>query len=315
MEKLISIVTPFYNESEAIESYFKALSSILEDRNHEIICVDDGSRDDSLKKLVEQSESDNRVVVVELSRNFGKEAALSAGLQQAAGDCVIILDADLQDPPELIPEMIDLWVKGADMVLAKRSDRKSDTKLKQFTANSFYKIYNYFAEVPIPENVGDFRLMDRSVLDAVNGMPERNRFMKGILSWPGFVTETVEYERPERLEGTTKWNYPKLFQLSLDGIIAFSNLPLKLAILLGLTASVSAISYAVYTFVKTLILGIDVPGYASLLVVTLTLGGLILICLGIIGEYLSRIYVEVKGRPLFLVRKVHSAKKDSPSDS
>ena len=221
------------------------------------------------------------------------------------------MDADLQDPPELIEKMLELWEGGADVVLAQRSDRQSDTPFKRLTANSFYKIYNYFAEVPIPENVGDFRLMDRKVLSAVNDMPERNRFMKGILSWPGFVTENLEFERPKRRAGTTKWNYPKLLQKSLNGIIAFSTLPLKLAILLGITASVSALTYAVYLVVKTLILGIDLPGYASLMVVTLTLGGLFLICLGIIGEYISRIYVEVKGRPLYIVRKIHSSNGES----
>ena len=235
-----------------------------------------------MRQLVSYSESDSRVRTVELSRNFGKEAALTAGLQAAKGECVIIMDADLQDPPELIEKMLELWEGGADVVLAQRSDRQSDTPFKRLTANSFYKIYNYFAEVPIPENVGDFRLMDRKVLSAVNDMPERNRFMKGILSWPGFVTE-----------------------------IAFSNRPLMLAMLLGITASVSALTYAVYLVVKTLILGIDLPGYASLMVVTLTLGGLFLICLGIIGEYISRIYVEVKGRPLYIVRKIHSSNGES----
>ncbi|MEM7697366.1 MAG: glycosyltransferase family 2 protein [Verrucomicrobiota bacterium] len=301
----ISIVTPFYNEEEALSLYFDAVIGVLEDRDFEIVCVDDGSRDRTLEGLLAKSEADERIRVVELSRNFGKEAALSAGLSVSRGDAVIILDADLQDPPSLIPKMIEEWEKGHDVVLAQRSHRGNDSLMKRTSAAGFYKIFNRFAEVPIPENVGDFRLIDRKVLHVVNQFSESNRFMKGLLSWPGFRTTTIQFERPERAAGQTKWNYRALIALSIDGILAFSELPLRLAVVLGLFSSLGAIIYAIYTIIKTFVFGADVPGYPSLLVVNLTLSGLILICLGIIGEYIGRIYREAKGRPIFVIRELY----------
>ncbi len=307
----ISVVTPFYNESEAISVYFEAVTKVLETLDdYEIVCVDDGSTDTTLNQLIEVRESNPKVRVVELSRNFGKEAALTAGLEHSDGDCTIILDADLQDPPELIPSMIERWKEGADVVIGRRSERTSDSFLKRFTARGFYRVFNYFADDPIPEDAGDFRLLDRKVLEVINLLKEKNRFMKGLLSWPGFDVAFVEYERPERAAGETKWNYSKLFGLALDGIVAFSTLPLRLAFILGLGSSAFALAYAIFLIIRTTIQGIDLPGYASIMVVSLTFSGLILICLGVIGEYLGRIYIEVKQRPIFVVKKVHETEKE-----
>ena len=301
----ISFVTPFYNEEEGLDEYFETVEGVLSDYDYEIVCVDDGSTDHTLVGLVKRQQESTRIRVVELSRNFGKEAALTAGLASCSGDCVVIIDADLQDPPSLIPSMIKKWEEGAEVVLAKRSSRDTDTPMKRLSAEWFYAIYNRFADQPIPENVGDFRLLDRKVLDVVNSLGESNRFMKGILSWPGFSTEIIEFERPDRASGHTKWNYRKLFKLSADGIFAFSTVPLRLATLVGILTSAAAFIYASFVIIKTLILGVDEPGYASLMVVILTLGGIILISLGLLGEYLGRIYNEVKGRPIYVVRKVH----------
>ena len=301
----ISIVTPFYNEEEGLDEYFETVEGVLSDYDYEIVCVDDGSTDHTLVGLVKRQQESTRIRVVELSRNFGKEAALTAGLASCSGDCVVIIDADLQDPPSLIPSMIKKWEEGAEVVLAKRSSRDTDTPMKRLSAEWFYAIYNRFADQPIPENVGDFRLLDRKVLDVVNSLGESNRFMKGILSWPGFSTEIIEFERPDRASGHTKWNYRKLFKLSADGIFAFSTVPLRLATLVGILTSAAAFIYASFVIIKTLILGVDEPGYASLMVVILTLGGIILISLGLLGEYLGRIYNEVKGSPIYVVRKIH----------
>jgi len=307
----ISIVTPFYNEEEGLEEYFEAVESVLTEYDYEIVCVDDGSTDNTLIGLIKRQQESSQIRVVELSRNFGKEAALTAGLAECHGDGVVIIDADLQDPPSLIPSMIEKWEGGADVVLAQRRSRDADSFMKRLSAEWFYKIYNKFADQPIPENVGDFRLMDRKVVDVVNSLGESNRFMKGILSWPGFTSEFIEFERPNRIAGETKWNYRKLFQLSADGIFAFSTVPLRLAMIIGLISSATALVYAVYTIIKTIISGVDVPGYASLLVVSLTLSGIILICLGFIGEYLGRIYNEVKGRPIYVVKKLHKPRDDA----
>jgi len=306
----ISIVTPFYNEEEGLDEYFEAVETVLSEYDYEIVCVDDGSSDYTLVGLIKRQQESPKIRVVELSRNFGKEAALTAGLASCRGDCVVIIDADLQDPPSLIPSMIEKWKEGAEVVLAKRSSRDTDTAMKRLSAVWFYKIYNKFADQPIPENVGDFRLLDRKVLDVVNSLGESNRFMKGILSWPGFSVEIIEFERPDRTSGGTKWSYRKLFKLSADGIFAFSTVPLRLATLIGLLTSAIALVYASFVVVKTMILGIDQPGYASLMVVTLTLSGMILVSLGFIGEYLGRIYNEVKGRPIYVVKKLHESESE-----
>ena len=310
----ISVVAPFFNEGDGVTHFYREMCSIfasLSKYDFELVCVDDGSSDDTLSYLIELANTDNRVKVIEFSRNFGKEAALTAGIDYATGDAVIPIDSDLQDPPELIGEMIELWRSGAEVVLAKRVDRSSDTALKRMTASAFYRIHNLLSsETLIPENVGDFRLMDRVVVDALKRLPERQRFMKGLFAWVGFKTETLEYVRSARIAGETKFSGWRLWNFALEGITSFSLLPLKVWTYFGLLGAFFAFFYAVYIIIRTLIFGVDLPGYASLLVVSLFFGSLQLISLGILGEYIGRIYFESKQRPLYIVRKSHVQSQD-----
>lgn len=304
---VLSMAVPMYCEEEGVDRFFARIEPILDDLNlaYEIVCVNDGSHDQTLAKLLIHRRRNPAVVVVDLSRNFGKEAAMTAALDYCSGDAIIPIDADLQDPPELIPRMVERWREGFEVVLARRANRDSDTRGKRMTAGWFYRIFNAVAEVPIPANVGDFRLMDRKVLAAMDRLGERNRFMKGLFSWVGFHATTVEFEREERSAGTTKWNYRKLFNFALDGIIAFSSAPLRFWSYLGALVSLFAFLYGSFLILRTLVYSVDVPGYASTMVVILFLGGIQLIGLGVIGEYLGRVYKEVKGRPIYLVRESH----------
>ncbi|WP_273771800.1 glycosyltransferase family 2 protein [Brucella intermedia] len=309
----LSIVIPMMNEEDGIPVLFDRLLPILKktERSFEIVCVNDGSRDGTLALLQEYQRRHPFIVIVDLSRNFGKEAALSAGLTQAQGQAVIPLDADLQDPPELIPEMLSVWDKGAEVVLAVRAKRETDTALKRVTANAFYRLINAISEISIPPNAGDFRLMDRIVIDALKELPERTRFNKGIFAWLGFKTETLEYERPQREVGTTKWNYRKLWNFAIDGITSFSSAPLRVWSYIGVLIAGCAMLYGFVIIFKVLILGQrDVPGYASLMTVLLFSNGIVLIGLGVIGEYLSRVFIETKKRPLVIIRKVHRVETD-----
>ena len=308
---LVSIVTPFYNEGEGVKHFYQVMAQTmgnLTDFDFEIICVDDGSRDNTLEQLIAISKTDPRVSVLEFSRNFGKEAAMTAGIDATTGDCVIPIDADLQDPPALIAEMIQKWQEGAEVVLAKRIDRSSDSYAKRTTAVMFYRLHNALSHLQIPENVGDYRLMDRVVVDALKQLPERQRFMKGLFAWVGFKTVTIEYSRDARLVGETKFSGWKLWNFAIEGITSFSLMPLKIWIYVGLAGALFAFLYATFIIIRTLIFGIDLPGYASLLVVTLFFGSLQLISLGVIGEYIGRIYFESKQRPLYLIRKKYSSK-------
>ena len=299
----LSIIVPMYNEEAAMDGFFKRVQRVLQTvtPSYEIICVNDGSRDLTLARLRQAAERDERIKVVNLSRNFGKEIALSAGLDHAAGDAVIPIDADLQDPPEVIPLMVAKWRAGAKLVLAKRRDRSSDGWLKRLTANGAYWLFSKLTHPQIPQNVGDFRLMDRDVVDAIKRLPERSRFMKGLFAWIGYEAETVEYDREARSAGETKWNYWKLWNFALDGITSFSSLPLRVWSYLGFGVSVFAMAYLGFTITKTMIFGLDVPGYASLLSVILFFNGVLLVGIGVIGEYLARIFTEVKARPLYIV--------------
>ena len=303
----ISIVAPFFNEALAVSSFYAAMKDLfdgLPQYEFELVCVDDGSVDETLIQLTSLAQKDPRIQIIEFSRNFGKEAALSAGIDYSLGDAVIPIDVDLQDPPALINQMIALWEEGAEVVLAKRLDRSSDTQLKRITAALFYRFHNLLSsEVQIPENVGDFRLMDRVVVDALKRLPERRRFMKGLFAWVGFKTVSIDYVRAPRELGESKFSGWKLWNFALEGITSFSLIPLKVWTYLGILGAIFAFCYAVFVIIKTLIFGIDLPGYASLLVVTLFFGSLQLISLGIIGEYIGRIYFESKGRPLYIVRK------------
>ncbi|BAP55438.1 sugar transferase [Thioploca ingrica] len=303
----LSIVIPMYNEEANLEQLIRRLITILNDLNisYEIICVNDGSTDHTLEKLLEYHNRFPCLKVIELSRNFGKEIALSAGLDYTRGAAVIPMDADLQDPPELIAELLAKWREGYEVVYATRRLRQGETFTKRFTADLFYRVIDHLSDIPIPKNTGDFRLMDRRVVDALTRLPERTRFMKGLFAWVGFKQTAIFYDREPRHCGDTSWNYWRLWNFALEGITSFSVLPLKLWSYIGLLLSLLSLSYATFLIMRTLWLGIDVPGYASIMVVVLFLGGIQLITLGTIGEYLARVYIEVKARPLYLVRQLY----------
>lgn len=306
---LISIVVPVYNEEESVPHFAKAIDYVINSSweegetrpDFEIVFIDDGSHDATVAVIKEMCRRDCRIKLVALSRNFGKEAALSAGLKAATGDAVIPMDVDLQDPPELIRPMIDHWRSGAQVVNAQRIDRSEDSFLKRATSQMFYKTINAMADHPIAEDVGDFRLLDRSAVTVLNEMTERCRFNKGLFSWIGFRTETIEYARPARHAGTTKWRVSKLFALALDGITSSTTFPLRIWTIIGAIISLLAFGYAAFLIAHTLISGVDTPGYASIMVTVLMLGGLQLISLGLMGEYIGRIAVQVRGRPLYIV--------------
>ncbi|WP_367394905.1 glycosyltransferase family 2 protein [Cupriavidus sp. Agwp_2] len=303
---LLSLVVPFYNESEALDAFFMRVVPILESissTRFEIVCINDGSSDDTLGKLVDVSRGDARIRVIDLTRNFGKEAALTAGIDEALGDAVIPIDADLQDPPELIPTLVQHWRQGAEVVLAQRASRATDSFLKRLTAAAYYRVHNSLSDLKIPENVGDFRLMDRAVVNALKQLPERHRFMKGLFAWVGFSTVVVQYERAPRCAGKSKFSGRRLWNLALEGITSFSSVPLHTWTYIGSVIAALAFCYGVYIVIRTLLLGVDVPGYASVLSVLLFFGGLQLIGLGVVGEYIGRIYDESKGRPIYLVRR------------
>ncbi|NET60628.1 MAG: glycosyltransferase family 2 protein [Symploca sp. SIO2E6] len=308
----ISVVVPVYNEESNLDYLFERLLLVLNRMNidYEIICVNDGSQDNTLKCLIEYHRHHPEIKIVNLSRNFGKEVALTAGIDYTDGGAVIPIDADLQDPPELIEQLVAKWREGYDVVYATRRSRQGESWVKRFTARSFYRTIGWMSPVPIPRDTGDFRLLDRRVVEALKQMPERTRFMKGLFGWAGFKQTSVPFDREPRLNGNTTWNYWRLWNFAIDGITSFSFLPLKVWSYIGLVISLLAFLYATFLVIRTLILGIDLPGYASLMVTVLFLGGIQLITLGIIGEYLGRVYEEVKGRPLYLVRDFYGFDKN-----
>lgn len=312
--KLISIVAPFFNEADGVEYFYTAISKVFDQIpsvDFEVVCIDDGSRDDTLKNLIELVCLDPRFHIIELSRNFGKESALTAGIDAAIGDAIIPIDADLQDPPELIPTLIQEWQKGAEVVLARRTDRSSDSFLKRKTAQIFYRVHNRLSHIKIPENVGDFRLMDRVVVEALKQLPEQQRFMKGLFAWVGFKTAVVNYTRNSRAVGTSKFSGWKLWNFALEGITGFSTAPLKIWTYIGSVGAILTFTYATFVVLRTLIQGVDIPGYASLLVAVLFFGSLQLVGIGVLGEYIGRIYMETKQRPAYLIRKHHEANNES----
>jgi glycosyltransferase involved in cell wall biosynthesis len=316
-DALLSIVIAFFNEEKTIEALFQALDGVIAklDCRVEIVAVNDGSRDRTLDLLLQRLDRQAPLAIVNLARNFGKEAALTAGLTQARGDAVVVIDADLQDPPSLILEFVREWRSGFDVVYGVRASRASDSWLKRETANAFYRVFNRITEIPIPQGAGDFRLMDRRVVDALLRLPERNRFLKGLFAWVGFRQTGVEYSRDPRAAGKSSWNYWRLWNFALDGITGFSTVPLRIASLAGLFVSFAGFTYAAILVVRTLIFGVDVPGYASIMVVTMVLGGVQLVCLGTIGEYLGRLYIEAKSRPLYIVADTFRNVSDDVSAS
>lgn len=308
---LLSIVVPVFNEEDAIDIFIESIKKHLSCSSiqYEIIFVNDGSHDSTLSTALAVQVKEPFIKIINLSRNFGKEAAMSAGLGHAKGDAVIVMDVDLQEPPELIPQMIDKWREGYDVVYGKRVRRQTDSWLKRLTAGLFYKGFNKIADFKIPADVGDFRLMDRSVVNALNALPERVRFMKGLFAWVGFKTYALEFERRERQAGSTKFNYWKLWNFAIDGITSFSTIPLRIWTYFGLMIASLAFLYGSFIILKTLLFGVDVPGYASLMTFVLFLGGIQLIGLGVLGEYIGRVYIEVKQRPLYLTDKVYEAEE------
>lgn len=292
-----------YNESAVVEIFLEKITAELEltKKEYEIICVNDGSMDNTLDDLKKLKAKFSQLRIINLSRNFGKESALTAGIDAAVGDVVIPMDADLQDPPELIHEMLAKHEEGFDVVLARRKDRSSDTRLKRATAGLFYRLIGSISNIKIHNNVGDYRLMSRRVVNVLKQLKETQRFMKGIFAWPGFSTTVIEYERTKRAAGDTSFNGSALVNLAIEGITSFSVVPLKLAMMLGFLVSTLAFIYAIVITIKTMFYGVDVPGYASLMVVLLLLSGLQFILIGILGEYVGRVYMESKGRPIYII--------------
>lgn len=311
----LSIIVPCCNESEVVEKFFSAMvgnNGILNNLglNCELVFINDGSKDNTLELLKAQKEiysnkSNLDIKIVNLSRNFGKEAAMSAGFSVASGEAIVPMDADLQHPASLIPNFVELWRQGYDVVLAKRVNRQDESALKRFCSSIFYKLNNKISEIEIPQNVGDFRLFTKKVLNAINSLPENQRFMKGIFAWVGFRSITIEYKRPQRIAGSSKFNGWKLWNFALQGITGFGTLPLRIWTYIGFIVSFLAFIYASFLILRTLIKGIDLPGYASLVVIILFLGGLQLIGVGILGEYVGRIYMESKRRPPFIIDEIY----------
>ncbi|HKB55105.1 MAG TPA: glycosyltransferase family 2 protein [Ramlibacter sp.] len=301
----LSVVVPVFNEDDVLAAFHDRLTGAVapQVRDFEIIYVDDGSSDGTPALLRQLRQGDPRVSVLRFSRNFGKEAALTAGLEAAGGACVIAIDADLQHPPESIPEMLQAWRAGADVVNMRRRSRDTETWLKRTAARIFYNVLNRLSEVPIPEDVGDFRLFSRRAVDALNRLQERNRFMKGLFAWIGFRQVTLDYDCAERAGGQSKWRFRQLMHFAMEGVTAFSAVPLRLASHLGLASALLAFIYAAYFVFKTLVMGEPLPGFPTLIVVILMLGGLQLLSIGVLGEYLGRMALEGKRRPLYLVEE------------
>ncbi len=311
-KKLVTILVPAYNEEEVLDMLYERLKQLMDNNekyDFEILFVNDGSKDKSLQIMQELREKDKRVCYLNLSRNFGKEIGMIAGLDYAKGDAVVIIDADLQDPPELIPEMLKYWEEGYDDIYAKRKSREGETWLKKMTSKMYYKVLQAFTRIEIQKDTGDFRLLDRRCVEALKSMRETQRYTKGLFSWIGYNKKEILYDRDPRAAGKTKWNYGKLINLSIDGITSFTTSPLRWAAIIGVLISIVGFIYMIYIIIKTIATGIDVPGYASTMVVILFLGGIQLIFLGVIGEYLGRAFNETKHRPLYFIERYNETKE------
>ena len=302
-QPLISIVVPAYNEEEVLPEFHETLVNVLSKLqvNLEIVYINDGSTDNTLEIISDLRSKDKRITLIDLSRNFGKEIALTAGLHKAAGDAVVVIDADLQDPPELIPKLINEWEKGYDVVYAKRTFRDGESLLKKTTAHFFYRIIQRVGKFTIPEDTGDFRILSRRAVNALNTFKEQHRFMKGLFSWIGFKQKAVHYQRDARRAGESKWNYWHLWNFALDGITSFTIAPLKISTYIGLITAFGSFGYGIYMVIETLLHGNEVAGYPSLIVIVLMLGGVQLVAIGILGEYLGRVFNETKQRPLYFI--------------
>ncbi|MFA4994567.1 MAG: glycosyltransferase family 2 protein [Bdellovibrionales bacterium] len=299
----LSIILPFHNESAGVRHLLQRLYPALGQLglSYEIICVDDGSSDTTFDALVHERQFDQRLKIIRFARNFGKETALTCGLHMARGEVAITLDSDLQHPPELFAKLIEKWREGFQVVYATRIDRNTDDGFRRLFSRAFYAIFHKIADIEMPEGAGDYCLLDRKAIDALNALPERNRFMKGLTSWVGFRQSTVPFEVEHRDSGHTNWSFFRLLRFAFDGLSSFSTLPLRIWTWCGALVSFAALAYAFYLIIVTILFGIDVPGYASLMVGVLFLGGLQLLSLGVIGEYMARIFTEVKARPLYFI--------------
>lgn len=302
----LSVIIPMYNEHEVIAVMYERLTAVLTGLGitYELVMVDDGSRDGTPHMMSALAKEDPTVTAVFLSRNFGKEAALTAGLEHAAGAAVIIMDADLQDPPELIPQMLRAWKDGADVVCMRRRSRAGETWFKRYSAHQFYRVLNAISEVDIPPDTGDFRLLSRKAVYALQQLNERNRYMKGLFAWIGLPTTVIEYDRMPRAAGVTKWDYLSLFNLAFQGVTSFSTAPLRLAMAGGLLTALFGVLFTLWVVVKALVLGDPVQGYPSLISMITILGGVQLLSIGLLGEYIGKTYYETKQRPVYLVRDV-----------
>ena len=307
-EKMLSVVVPVYNEEEVLPEFHRRLAEVLDGltMKSEIVYINDGSVDSSLEKMRQFKTEDGRIAMIDLSRNFGKEIAMTAGMDHAHGDAVVVIDADLQDPPELIPKMIEQWKLGYDVVYAQRISREGESVFKKATAHLFYRVIQKLSRIKIPPDAGDFRLLSRRAVVALSGLREQHRFMKGLFAWIGYPQKAIPYERDARYGGKTKWSYVGLWNFAIEGITSFSTIPLKVATYLGVLTAFGAFIFGMFIVVKTIFFGNPVPGYPSLLVVVLFLGGIQLMALGVIGEYLGRMFDETKGRPLYFLKDYQS---------
>ena len=299
---LLSIIVPCYNEGESIKYTYQEIKKVLNNINiqHEIVFINDGSKDNTLQILKNIGQNDKAVKYISFSRNFGKEAGMLAGLEYITGDCVVIMDADLQQPPELIPEMIKYYEEGYDQVIAKRN-RKGDNKYRTWATKLYYKLVNKLIDVELVDGVGDFRLLSRKAVDSILAMKEYNRFSKGIFSWIGFKQKTIQYENQSRVAGETKWSFKSLLSYGIDGIISFNDKPLRVCFVIGCSLIIMSLIYIVFLLVQILISGIDVPGYFTTIASIMIIGGVQLVFIGVLGEYIGKIYYEVKKRPHFIV--------------
>lgn len=307
-KQLISIVVPVFNETEVIEVFYRRCKSVfnsLESFNYEIVFVDDGSKDDSYKKMIRLADFDQNVKIIKFSRNFGHQIAITAGMDIASGNAIVIIDADLQDPPEIIKDFLRKWEEGYDVVYGVREKREGENKMKLYTASFFYRILKVFTKIDIPVDTGDFRLLSKKAVSHLRELREHDRFVRGLVSWIGFKQTAVHYHRDKRYAGETKYPYKKMIKFALDGITSFSSVPLKLATTLGYITSIFAFVYACSVFIQKA-LGVTVQGWATIMVGMLFLGGIQLICLGIMGEYIARIFNQTKNRPMYIVDEVYS---------
>ena len=308
-KKILSIVSPVYNEAENLGEFYSRVINATDNLNLEIeiIYINDGSQDSTIDIITKQRQIDNRITIIDLSRNFGKEIALTAGLDYSSGDAVIVIDADLQDPPELIPKLVEKWREGYDVVNAKRIKRKGESLLKKVMSYIYYRLLFYLSDINVPRDTGDFRLLNKNALDALLKLREKHRYMKGLFVWVGFKQKEIEYEREARFKGKTKWGFFSLFNLAFDGLTSFSIMPLRLASTIGFLSALIGFFYGAVIVFKTLFFHEPVAGFTSLVVLVTFFGGIQLLSIGIIGEYIGRIFNETKNRPLYVVKNIQGS--------